>query len=91
MLVWQKLNRLDRGATFISTLRQGQAAAGTERDRRRSVEGCLTFHGWVAGQYPSDCHKASFVKRYQWLFGYESTALFPSAISMDRLTKRSIF
>lgn len=29
----------DRGAVLISTARQGQSAAGRERDRRRSVEG----------------------------------------------------
>jgi len=33
-----KLNRSDRGAGFISTLRQGQAAAAEERENRRSEE-----------------------------------------------------
>lgn len=53
-----KLNRLDRGARFISTVRQGQAAAG---DRKGSIAevfwDCLSPECWVVGKYPPNCHR----------------------------------
>ena len=83
-----KLNRSDRGAGFISTLRQGQAAAGRERENRRSCER-------LPGLLPLGRRKTSaglsqtFVKRYHWPLDRPSRA--PFRISMDRLTKRSNF
>ena len=59
----RKLNRLDRGAGFISTVGQGQAAAPGERGyRRREAAGLLRF-AWAVREYLPDCH--SFVKRYR--------------------------
>ena len=72
----------------MSTLRQGRAAAGWERDHRRSV-------GRLPGRPPLGRQRRSaglsqkiFVKRYQWLFG---TRAAPCRIPMNRLTKRFIF
>ena len=62
-----KLNRLDRGAGSISTLRQGQAAAGGERGYRRS-SGKLPG-GPVLGRQRTSAglSQSYFVKRYHWL------------------------
>ena len=60
-----KLNRLDRGAGFISTLRQGQAAAGWERENRRSREN-LPGLSPLGRRRTSAGLSQDFVKRYQW-------------------------
>ena len=60
----RKLNRLDRGAVFKSTFRQGQAAVGKERGDRRS-----SVNAWICGAGLSDkiCRTVTsfFVKRYR--------------------------
>ena len=43
VVVYRKLNRPDRGAGFISTQLQGQAAAAGEREHRRSAENAWIF------------------------------------------------
>lgn len=85
-MIPSKLNRLDRGARFISTLRQGQAAAGCERGHRRSVSKLPGFGMLGCREIPAGLSQ-DFVKRYQWL----SESLRHSAFSMDRLTERFIF
>ncbi len=64
MIGCKKINRLDRGAGFKSTSRQGQAAAGNERGDRRS-----SANAWICGAGSAEkiCRTVTkiFVKRYR--------------------------
>ena len=90
-MIPSKLNRLDRGAGSISTLRQGQAAAGGERGNRRS-SGKLPG-GPVLGRQRTSAglSQSYFVKRYHWLRRESPLWGAPFVYSMNRLTKRFIF
>ena len=79
----EKLNRSDRGAGFISTLRQGRAAAAGEREYRRSEKTALSFR---AGSSENICRTVTmnFVKRYRSSIGLTFVIVLPYAVgSLD--------
>ena len=89
-MMHSKLNRLDRGAVFRSTFRQGQAAVGGERDHRRSMgkrPGFPLLGRQIrsAGLSQSICEALSMTIRNVRL------TVAVTRYYMDRLTKRFIF
>ena len=88
VLVYRKIESLDRGAGFISTVLQGQATAGQERGYRRSGSGALAG---AAGSSEKICRTVTnfLCEALSMLFRLR---LFPDFVMfMDRLAKRFIF
>lgn len=55
---FKKLNRLDRGAKFISTAPASSGSRRCEKGDFAEVPGNACFpRCWVVGKYPPDCHK----------------------------------